>query len=286
MIFVFFAAISSVLMSVFLKISQTRGLNTFQVITWNYLSASALVILWYQPDFRVAQNSDMPWWIVLALGFLLPTIFIFMSNSLRGSGIIKTELAQRLSIVWTLLASISIYNEKISALKWIGIVFGIFAVLCILASKTSAKEKPNESSTWSFLNLFGVWIGYALIDILLKHKTSLDIPFASTLSLSFVCSLILSLLFLIFTQRTLGSAKTLLTGLALGFVNFSNIALYLHAHSELRDSPATVFAGMNLLVVVFGVLAGVVVFKEKINFITTFGLIMGIISFLVITIGY
>ena len=44
----------------------------------------------------------------------------------------------------------------------------------------------------------------------------------------------------------------------------------------LKDSPAIVFAGMNILVVVFGILSGMILFREKTNWMTVLGLVLGI----------
>ena len=48
----------------------------------------------------------------------------------------------------------------------------------------------------------------------------------------------------------------------------------------LKDSPALVFASMNILVVVFGVISGLLFFKEKLKTSTTLGLIFAVLSVL------
>ncbi|EPG2539724.1 EamA family transporter, partial [Acinetobacter baumannii] len=58
--------------------------------------------------------------------------------------------------------------------------------------------------------------------------------------------------------------------------NFSNIALYVKAHILLKDSPAIVFASMNILVVLLGIVCGVVLYKEKLKLPTILGTILGI----------
>ena len=67
-----------------------------------------------------------------------------------------------------------------------------------------------------------------------------------------------------------------MAGLALGLLNFANIALYVKAHVLLKDSPAIVFAGMNILVVLLGVFVGLIIFKEKLKVITALGLVLGL----------
>ena len=69
-------------------------------------------------------------------------------------------------------------------------------------------------------------------------------------------------------------------GLILGGLNFANIALYIKAHMIFKDTPSIVFAGMNILVVVLGVLSGVVLFKERLKAYTWIGLICGIVAVL------
>ena len=60
-----------------------------------------------------------------------------------------------------------------------------------------------------------------------------------------------------------GGHKNILAGSGLGLLNFCNIALYIKAHMLLKDSPAIVFAGMNILVVLLGVMSGLLYFKEN-----------------------
>ena len=67
-------------------------------------------------------------------------------------------------------------------------------------------------------------------------------------------------------------------------LNFANIALYVKAHMLLKDTPAIVFAGMNILVVVLGALSGLIIFKEKLTPKIALGLTLGLAS--VICLGY
>ena len=59
------------------------------------------------------------------------------------------------------------------------------------------------------------------------------------------------------------NGRNLAGGLLLGVLNFGNILFYVWAHQALPDSPAVVFAAMNIGVVVLGTLVGVFAFGEK-----------------------
>ncbi|MCL6238380.1 MULTISPECIES: EamA family transporter [Acinetobacter] len=271
---IFAAAICSVLVSVILKLCRDRGFNPAQMITWNYASASILCFLWFKPDLAHISINKTPWVLIAALGVLLPTIFYCLARSLQTAGILKTELAQRLSVVLSLSAAYFIFSEYFNAIKLIGIALGVLAVLLILFSQ----RKGSIDGKQGILFLLSVWAGYALIDVLLKFASGLGMQFAVTLNLVFICAFLLSSIYNIVQHGSLGQTKNILAGLGLGLLNFANIALYVKAHMLLKDTPAIVFAGMNILVVVLGVVAGLIIFKEKLRVATVFGLIAGIMS--------
>lgn len=271
---IFAAAICSVLVSVILKLCRDRGFNPAQMITWNYASASILCFLWFKPDLAHISINKTPWVLIAALGVLLPTIFYCLARSLQTAGILKTELAQRLSVVLSLSAAYFIFSEYFNTIKLIGIALGVLAVLLILFSQ----RKGSIDGKQGILFLLSVWAGYALIDVLLKFASGLGMQFAVTLNLVFICAFLLSSIYNIVQHGSLGQTKNILAGLGLGLLNFANIALYVKAHMLLKDTPAIVFAGMNILVVVLGVVAGLIIFKEKLRVATVFGLIAGIMS--------
>ena len=277
------AACCSVIVSILLKLAKAQGFDALHMIVWNYASASVLCFLWFKPDLQHISIINTPWWLIIALGILLPSVFLCLAKSLQYAGIVKTEIAQRLSVVLSLLAAFFIFQEQFNTLKIIGIVLGVFAVLSLLFSHQH--DKTGQSSTkQAMLYLALVWFGYALIDVLLKYTTGLGLQFAVALNLMFICAFILSLAYIAMTTKTVGNRKNILAGMGLGLLNFANIALYVKAHMLLKDTPAIVFAGMNILVVVLGALSGLIIFKEKLTPTTALGLTLGLAS--VICLGY
>ena len=277
------AACCSVIVSILLKLAKAQGFDALHMIVWNYASASVLCFLWFKPDLQHVSIINTPWWLIIALGILLPSVFLCLAKSLQYAGIVKTEIAQRLSVVLSLLAAFFIFQEQFNTLKIIGIVLGVFAVLSLLFSHQH--DKTGQSSTkQAMLYLALVWFGYALIDVLLKYTTGLGLQFAVALNLMFICAFILSLAYIAMTTKTIGNRKNILAGMGLGLLNFANIALYVKAHMLLKDTPAIVFAGMNILVVVLGAFSGLIIFKEKLTPTTALGLTLGLAS--VICLGY
>ncbi len=274
---IFSAALCSVLVSILLKFSKQKGFDALQMIAWNYVIASSLSYLWFKPDLAHISISQTPWWLIIVLGMVLPSIFLCLANSLQTAGILKTEIAQRLSVVLSLLGAYFLFQEQFNQLKLLGIGLGIIAVLCIIISQKSFAQQGSDSvlSQKGVLYLLSVWIGYAVVDILLKYTTSLGLQFPVTLTLMFLCSFIFSIIYLLI-RKAQWHGKNIIAGVALGLLNFANIALYVKAHILLKNSPAIVFAGMNILVVLFGVIAGLLIFKEKLKVIAAVGLVLGL----------
>ncbi len=244
------------------------------MIAWNYASASLLCFLWFQPDIQHVSIQHTPWWLIVALGIILPSIFLCLAKSLEYAGIVKTELAQRLSVVLSLLAAYFFFHEQFNTLKLWGVGLGICAVLLVLFGQINSSA--NHQSRKAIFALLSVWCGYAAVDVLLKYTSSLGLQFTLALNLIFITAFILSISYLLLQKAQKWQFKSTIAGLILGILNFSNIALYVKAHILLKDSPAIVFASMNILVVLFGILSGVILYKEKLKWPTILGILLGI----------
>lgn len=280
---IFSAALCSVLVSILLKVCKSKGLEPMQMIAWNYAAASILCFFWFKPDLVHLSFSQTPWWLIATLGVVLPSIFLCLAKSLETAGILKTEVAQRLSVVLSLIAAYFLFGEQFSSLKMLGIAIGLIAVLMIVFAKSVGGLSQAQTAK-ATMNLLLVWCGYALVDILLKYTTSLGMQFAVSLNLMFIFAFVLSFGYLSL-RKTLWTKNNVLAGLSLGVLNFANIALYVKAHMLLKDSPAIVFAGMNILVVVFGVIAGRFIFKETMSWLVITGLFLGVIGVCILSIS-
>lgn len=272
---IFAAALCSVWVSILLKICKKKGLEPMQMIMWNYAIASLLCWWWFQPNWTHVSLQQTPWWLILSLSLLLPSIFLCLSKSLNYAGILKTEIAQRLSVVLSLSAAYLLFQEQFNSFKMLGIGLGVFAVGCILWSQP---QHDQTTSKKGILYLSCVWLGYALIDVLLKYTSSLGLQFPLTLNLMFIGAFVISTVYLVWNKKNVFDYHHIVAGLLLGILNFANIAFYVKAHLLLKHSPAIVFAGMNILVVAFGVIAGIFIFKEKLKPSIMLGLILAFMS--------
>ncbi len=254
------SVLCSVLVSVLLKIAPRKRLDVAQMVTWNYLVAAVLCALLLRPDLGSLRSAGGHWWVLLGLGVLLPSLFLVLAGAVRQAGIVRTDVAQRLSLLLSLVAAFTVFGETASVVKLVGLALGLVAVAGILARPASA---GNGRMVW--MPLLTVWVGFACVDVLLKLVAQSGTPSMASLQVAFVLAFVVMAGWQV-TRHARGTARldrsSFAAGLLLGLLNFGNIVFYVRAHQALPESPAVVFAAMNIGVVVLGTLVGVAVFRE------------------------
>ncbi|SBV52443.1 hypothetical protein XBLMG947_3239 [Xanthomonas bromi] len=265
--FLLFAVVCSVLVSVLLKLAPRRQIDVFHAITWNYATAALLAWLTLHPALGTLHATTTPWLALLLLAVALPCVFLLLARSVAVAGIVRTDIAQRLSLLLSLAAAFTVFGEPVNGWKLAGLALGLLAIVCLVQRPPQRGAADPPSATVGLPWLVGVWMGFALIDLLLKHIAQAGTSSLTSLTLCFALAFAL-MLALHGVRRTRGvrlSARSMLAGVLLGALNFGNILCYVRAHQLLPDRPAMVFAGMNLGVVVLGALVGKLGFAERLG---------------------
>lgn len=283
MIFIFLSVCCSVFVSVLLKLAKRYRIDTKQAIAWNYLSAGFLCWLIYRPQIFSTNLADTPYPIYILLGFLLPGLFVILAASVRYTGIVRTDIAQRLSLFIPVLAAFLIFKETPSVLKSVGIAVGFAAILFSIPWQ----KQQNRHSAFNWVYLPAVFIGMGLIDVLFKQIAAQNnlIPFTSSLMVIFIIAFVISMLtlaFLFFTKKIKFEWINLICGLILGMANFGNILFYLKAHQTLADQPSVVFSAMNIGVIILGSIVGIFIFREKLSRLNYAGIVLALISIILV----
>ena len=270
------AVLCSVAVSVLLKVARKRHIEIQQAIAFNYIVALSLSWFLLKPDFKgleftdfIAQSENTP--IFLALGILLPSVFIIMSKAVEFAGIVRSDAAQRLSLFLPILAAFLIFHETLSQSKVVGIVLAFVGLFCLLS-------KSNQQSAVAFrgvLALVGVWFGYGIIDILFKQVAKSGGAFPTTLFIAFSLAACIMFIYLLF-KRTQWNVASVVGGIILGVLNFFNILFYIKAHQSFGSNPTLVFAGMNIGVICLGTITGALIFKEKISKVNWLGIVFSL----------
>lgn len=283
MYFLVFAVICSVLVSVLLKLARRRALDVAQMVTWNYLVAATLGALLLRPSLDSLTHGHAPWVALLGLAVILPSLFVVLGRAVAQAGIVRSDVAQRLSLLLSLLAAFVFFGEQAGALRLAGLGVGLLAIVAITARSGDRTQSPGS---WRWLLV--VWLGFALVDILLKKIALSGTPSMAALLVCFSLAFVLMLAVQLYRHvrgRTQLAWRNVGAGALLGLLNFGNILFYVRAHQHLSDSPATVFAGMNIGVVVLGAVVGIFVFGERTSMWNRIGLGLAVLAIGLIAAG-
>jgi len=281
MFYLVFSIICSVTVGSIFKISKRYQVCASQIVMWNYVLALVLCYLFFEPNLSPV-NATAPWAIYLPLMFLLPLVFMFLAMSIKHMGIVRTDAAQRLSLFIPVLAAWLIFKEDFNVQKIIGLAVGFPAIFLILSKKSDTNNKK-----WVYPAL--VLFGFGVVDVLFKqialytvlpYTTSLFVVFAGSLTIS--C---LTVMYQIFIKGIKPRIINFAFGTLVGIFNFGNILFYLKAHKQFADSPSTVFAAMNIGVILLGSLVGIAVFKEKVSKYNYAGLVLAVCAIVLITLS-
>ncbi|CAI2768553.1 DMT family transporter [Flavobacterium collinsii] len=281
MLFLVLSILCSVIVGVIFKITRKYDAHPTQIIAFNYVVALALCYFTYSPNLNEV-DATAPWSIYIAIGVLLPVVFLFLVASIKNMGIVKTDAAQRLSLFIPILAAWLIFREEFNFYKVIGLIVGFLALLLILR-----KQSENLENKWIFPAV--VLVGFGVIDILFKQiALYTTLPYPTSLFVVFCIALMVAVLISIYeigVKKGELEPKSILFGTLVGIFNFGNILFYLKAHKAFAENPSTVFAGMNMGVIILGSLVGLVFFKEKLSKINFIGIFLALIAIVFIVLS-
>ena len=279
---IFLSIACSVSVGILIKLLRKRDPQMTQIITWNYFFALLLCYFLFEPDLALITSAS-PWPVYISLAFFLPGIFLALAASIKYMGIVKTDAAQRMSLCIPLLAAWLLFNENFGSQKIIGLAIGLPALMMILW-----KKSDNSEQKWVYPLV--VTLGFGIIDILFKQVALYTVvPYTTSLFVIFALSLLVAACYVGYeavVKKIALRPANILFGLVLGTLNFGNIYFYLRAHKVFSDNPSTVFAMMNIGVIVLGSVVGVLAFREKLSKLNYVGLALAVVSIVVIAYMY
>ena len=110
MIYLLASILCSVSVSVLLKLARKNKIDVAQAVAVNYIVAVALTAWVLKPDLSNPKAFLPTWWLFGALGVLLPSVFVIMGKAVDAAGIVKSDAAQRLSLILPIISAFVIFG--------------------------------------------------------------------------------------------------------------------------------------------------------------------------------
>ncbi len=291
--FLLLCIISSTGIFIVFKSLDRFNIPSFPVIVINYLVATILGFVINPGLARIDEVSKMEWLPAsILIGILFIVMFFLVAYSSKKAGISVTTVASKMSVIFPIILSILIDpGDQLSLLK-------IAAILCTLCGVALTVYNPregvaNRAAIYIPLILFA---GMGIVDSLVKyaqHQYVSDQETALFSAVLFLNAFVAGVLVLIFTPKNFRSflrPAIWAWGILLGTVNFGSIFFIVRAlnfispQGQMIDS-SVIFGINNTGIVALSVMAGLLVFGERLKPVNWVGIILSAIALVLFSLG-
>ena len=308
---IFISVLATTWIFILFKLFPKYGVNTFQAIVINYLTACICGILLYGNTLTKAAFDHTSWIpFVFLCGILFISLFYLMGISSQRNGVSITSVAVKMSMAISMGLMIFIYQEEITWMKVAGIILSILGVIIMSQSEKKMENDSNLLSTsntrslrlsntrslrlsntrslrlskGASLILIAIFLGCGLLDVVLNYVQSFHLQHLSTslfsafgLGMAGIFGGIMLFINILRKKETF-EKKSIIAGILLGIPNYFSIYYLIQSYSSTSWSDSTVLAVLNVATVITSTLAGLVLFKEKLNLQKSAGLVLSLLA--------
>jgi drug/metabolite transporter (DMT)-like permease len=293
MIYLILSIFSSTGIFLVFKFLDHKKLPSFPVIIINYFTASILGFLINADKISISEILQAPWIpISVIIGFLFIVMFFVIARSSSEAGISITTVASKMSVVFPIAFSMIIDpSDQLTFLKAAAIISALTGVL--LTVYEPIRTPANKKRMLIPLLLF---IGMGIVDSLVKfaqHTFVRDENTALFSAVLFFMAFFTGIIILPFRRKGISEFKqgpVWVWGLILGIVNFGSIfmmvsALNFVSNEGIRIDSSIVFGANNIGIVSLSVLAGLLIFREKLHRINWVGITVSALAIILFTLS-
>lgn len=284
MLFLLLAIICSGMFAVVFKFCQIKQIDTATVLLFNFVAAflfsafPVVAAIWSgnvaQSSFALSGRSQL---LSVAQGFLFFGGFSVMNLSVSRNGVGLTTIASRTSLLVPLILSWALLSQPAPSWPVVGLLI-VAMLLIVLDPKqketrsSSAHERRRAAAALALVFLFFGFSDFHLKVV--QNSADTDLQRQMQMTIIFLAAVAMSLV-VCFTRRNMRLTwKGVGMGAVLGLFNVGCTACMLRALA--RMSTDVYYPLNNIGIVIFGVLAGLLFFREKIKPLQIAGLVLAV----------
>ena len=279
MISLIFSILSTVTLFIIFKEFNKRGINTFHAITFNYLSAFMIGVLYKKNNYTINYILNAEWiYPTILLGVIFVIMFNIMAKTTQIHGISIASMASKISLIIPVLISYLFYEKIYFSLnKLFGVVIAMIAVyLTFKKSETNKKSIKIAIILFFGAGILDTFLNY-IQDNLLKSNSEFNIFIIVIFLIAFLSGLVK----IVYLREKI-NIKSIIGGVILSIPNYFSIYFVLKSLDELGGF--TVFSILNVSVVLFSSIISYFVYNEFLSKINWIGIILACISIILILI--
>lgn len=293
MLYLFLTVLLSVLLLVCFRFFAKWHINTFQTIVFNYLTCVVVGAYFFGLDYELPLNPLLITgdWLPIAMltGTMFISTFYLISQTTLQFGISTASVATKISMAIPIAFNLIVFqtsHAEYDMWNYAGMLLSFAAVIFCTLPTRQENTNTQSSKNWllpSFIflmsGLIDTVINYASLHCLLPQD---EMPFSI-----FAFGTAATIGFLVMAGYLLFGGKfdfkSIVAGVVLGIPNYFSLYYLIKTLAYFKSDGAFVFPLLNVGIIVVGAIAGLLLFKEKMNVLNYIGLAMAIGSIFLIS---
>ncbi|WP_405605664.1 EamA family transporter [Polaribacter sp. Asnod1-A03] len=287
MIYLLLSIVFATSLFVIFKYFDVYKIDTLKAIIVNYIVAFSFGIGLSEVEFSFTEIPQKPWFFgALFLGALFVAIFFVMANTAQKNGLSVASVAGKMSVVIPIIFGVFLYNESVTFLKVLGIIFALAAVYL-----ASVKDEKSDFKKKGLLYPILLFFGSGVIDTTLKYvevnfvtEKEVSLFSGSLFGFAAIFGLLILLIKTIKKRESFG-VKNIIGGIVLGIPNYFTIVFIIKALQTKGFESSTIFTINNVAVVIVSTIVGLILFKEQFSIKNKIGIVLAIVGIILVTIA-
>lgn len=255
MIYLVLAMITSMLVSVFMRLSEKYCKNNMAILASNYLMCTVLSAFLAGNLLPVGDGLPLTLGLGFINGFLFLSGFLLLKWNISRNGVVLPATFMRLGVIVPTIMSIAAFGEKPGVMQIAGIIMAIVAIFIMNGKGGEAK---------SILGLVLIMLAGGSADSMSKvfeeigPQAMKDQFLLYTFFTAFVVCVIVCLV-----KKQKPALMDIAFGALIGIPNYLSTRFLLWA---LKDVPAVIaYPSYSVGTIVLVMLVGVIAFKERLG---------------------
>jgi len=275
------------------KVLGRKNIPALQTIVINYFTCVVTGSL-VNGSFPISAASvSQPWFIwAIVMGLMFIILFNIIAFGARRIGVAVVSVANKLSLVIPFLFAIYLYDEKLTALKMIGIIIALLAVLFTCWPHQDIQGSSVKSAHGLVLMVPVVlFIGSGLLDTMIKYveqnfldEASYDQYFITAFAIAGMAGGLL-LLFQFITGNQTFDKRAIPAGIMIGIPNYFSLWTLVKVLAANKGNSSAIFPIVNIGIVLFSTLMALILFREKLSKLNWTGVGLAIIAIMAMASG-
>ena len=253
------AIASSALVSVTMRLSETKIRNNIAMLAVNYMMCTFLA--WAYTGFGSFRPLELGRQTTVILGgingILYLAGFVLLQRNIRTNGVVLSATFIKLGLLVSMVVSVVCFGERPEIWQWAGFLLAVAAIVLM-------NYRPGEGKAGNMAGLLLLLLAGGGGDAMSKVFEELGNPAFSDHFLLNTFLMALGLCLILFAvKKEKAGIWEVLFGLLIGIPNFFSAKFLLGA---LKDIPAViVYPVYSVATILTVTVAGVLVFREKLE---------------------